>query len=278
MDLLKKVSGIIKKVSNDVIMPNFYNLRRDPSFRENAAEVVTQADIESERHLIHELSKIIPNSLVVSEEWSKNYPYISTCFEDRNVKNLWVIDPLDGTQNFINKSENFAVAVTLMERGHPVAAWIYLPYKKQMLYGDEVHGVFLNDQKLNFSNQVSKIKKMDANGALAPYVGKSVKLMRAHSCSCSYFNLITQKTDAVVFSKKLLPWDHTAGAFLHKCSGGFNAFIDGTRYTPARDGVNTLILAPNKRLWMELRGKTRSWLQQMEQENDIIKQFKGRRR
>lgn len=184
-------------------------------------------------------------------------------FQDPKIKNLWVIDPLDGTTNFVDGKENFAVAVSLISNGQTEASWIYLPYKRQMLSGDRESGLFLNNKKFEIENKKNNIENIDTNHTLIPYIDKSLNQIRASSCSCSYFNLITQKIDAIVFSKQLLPWDHIAGTFLHKCSGGFNAFIDGTEYSPTKPQNNTLIMAPNKLSWMNLRCKTMHWKDQL---------------
>lgn len=267
MELLQGVSDIIQEISEKVILPKFQDICKNRVINKTPADLVTAADIDSEMAFFRELPKIIPDSQIVSEELSDSHPVLLKSFQDSKIQNLWVIDPLDGTTNFIEGKENFAVAVSLITNGKTKAAWIYLPYKKQMLCGDEKHGLFLNNKKFEIENKKRKIENIDTNRLLLPYIKPSFNLIRASSCSCSYFNLITQKIDAIIFSKKLLPWDHVAGTFLHKCSGGFNAYIDGTEYSPSKKQHNTLIMAPDRKSWMELRGQTQIWLERLTIDN-----------
>lgn len=250
---------IIQEISEKIILPRFQDICKNRIIAKSPADLVTSVDIDSEMAFFKELPKVVPNSQIISEELADEHPTLLKSFHDEKIKNLWVIDPLDGTTNFINGKENFAVAVSLITEGKTKASWIYLPYKQQMLYGDNQNGVFLNDKKLQTENKKAKIENIDTNHTLIPYLDKSLNLIRASSCSCSYFNLITQKIDAIVFSKRLLPWDHVAGTFLHKCVGGFNAFMDGSEYSPTKPQNNTLIMAPDKLSWMNLRGRTKHW-------------------
>ena len=101
MELLQGVSDIIQEISERVILPKFQDICKNSIINKTPADLVTAADIDSEMAFFRELPKIIPDSQIVSEELSDSHPVLLKSFQDSKIQNLWVIDPLDGTTNFI---------------------------------------------------------------------------------------------------------------------------------------------------------------------------------
>lgn len=252
MEILDSVGRVIRQASDEIIMPIIKNQSKAKIFKKCDGSAVTNADLQVDGFLSERLQKIIPGSSFVSEESQRD--------GDINKPYVWLVDPIDGTDNFINGSKDFAVVVALMNHSTPISAWIYLPYSKQMLCGND-RRVFLNGSPFQ-QDKERTVKTVKVNSSLAKYAEETFDLVKIRSCSCSYFSAITGKIDAVVFDKALLPWDHIPGTFLHKVSGGHNSLINENAYkscdlqTPITD---TLISAPNIKVWSHLKNKVESW-------------------
>lgn len=99
---------------------------------------VTDADIASSKIIVEQLEKT--NIPVISEE-SKN-----SDFEIRkNWKEVWIVDPLDGTKEFIKKNDEFAVNIALVKNGRPIFGLIASPVNKKILFGGKEFGVYITD-------------------------------------------------------------------------------------------------------------------------------------
>jgi len=134
----------------------------------------------------------------------------------------------------------------------------HLPASQQMLSYHKDEGVMLNGKKIAPYKGSNKLNTIDINSALLKKNNKYT-VDRAKSCVVSYFNLITGKIDGLVFSKNLLPWDHTAGTFILSKLNGHSAFIDGKNYVP-KTQKNTIIAAKDKKSWKKLQQEASKWL------------------
>ena len=121
----EQVADIIKDVAATIIMPRFQNLSDDEiKSKTGPTDLVTIADLESEEALTKHFKDILPGSYVVGEEAvSKNE--ISTSILATENDPVWVIDPVDGTNNFATGNPTFGVIVTLVQGGQTVQGWIY---------------------------------------------------------------------------------------------------------------------------------------------------------
>src|SRR5699024_9429656 len=101
---------------------------------------LTEADLASNKIILDRLSEIDPKTPVISEE--KHLPD----FEERkNWDSFWIVDPLDGTKEFIKKNGEFTVNIALIKEGEPILGVIYIPVKKQMYYAQKGQGSFRKD-------------------------------------------------------------------------------------------------------------------------------------
>lgn len=119
---------------------------------------VTTADYEANNILMEALHKLFPKDSIVSEE---TYRPESSALIDENRRmsqRIWIIDPLDGTKDFIKGLPHFAVSVGFLENGHPDFGLIYNPAKNFFIYGGKDYGVFLNNRK--FTRPVRKPKRI----------------------------------------------------------------------------------------------------------------------
>ncbi len=98
---------------------------------------ITEADEKANNHISRALAKDYPDIPIISEE-TKEVPYEERKQWDR----FWLVDPLDGTKEFIKKNGEFTINIALIEKGKPVLGVVYLPAKQEMYYGIQGEGAF----------------------------------------------------------------------------------------------------------------------------------------
>lgn len=103
-------------------------------------ELVSKADIEIEQFLINALYNVMPEANFLTEE--------SGAQGKSNQELTWVIDPLDGTTNFVYGIPYFAISVALTQNNRPIFGMIYAPFFNELFYAQEGYGAFLNGQKI----------------------------------------------------------------------------------------------------------------------------------
>lgn len=110
----------------------------------DAADVVTEADLISNKIIIEAIKNKYPTHSIISEETGEYQSGNDYC---------WVIDPLDGTRNFSTKTPLFVVIVSLIYKGKVKFGAIYNPCTDEMLFAEQGKGAFLNNKKVHCSNQ-----------------------------------------------------------------------------------------------------------------------------
>ena len=105
---------------------------------------VTQADLEANESILSAIRRSFPDDAVLSEETADSPDRLAA-------SRLWVIDPLDGTKEFIEGIPQYAVSVGLVEDGVPVVGAIYQPLTRECFWAAQGHGAFLDDEPLRVS-------------------------------------------------------------------------------------------------------------------------------
>ena len=108
---------------------------------------VSNADIKAEKTIIDELNKSKRNYSIICEESGKKFN------DDKN--NFWIIDPIDGTNNFLHGIPHFAITIALKSNNEIVSGLTYDPIKDEMFYAEKNNGAYFNNQRI----KVSKKKK-----------------------------------------------------------------------------------------------------------------------
>ena len=114
---------------------------------------VTKTDKYVEKVLIEELSKIKKNYSFITEE--------TGIIKNNDKENFWIIDPIDGTTNFLHGIPHFAISIALMSKEELLSGLIFDPIKDEMFFAEKDKGAFLNNQRL----RVSKKNSLDALSA-----------------------------------------------------------------------------------------------------------------
>jgi len=131
--------------------------------RKGPADFVSTADQRAERILREELKKVRPSYGIVGEEGEDSPPAAGTT-------RRWIVDPLDGTTNFLHGLPHFAVSVGLAEENEVVAGVIYDPIKDEIFHAEKGSGAFLNDRRLRVSARVRLADCLIGTGM--PFLGR----------------------------------------------------------------------------------------------------------
>ena len=130
--------------------------------RKGAADFVSQADITAERTLREELEKARPDYGFIMEEGGK----VAGAHPDSPV---WIIDPIDGTTNFLHGIPHFAISLAVMEKGRLLAGTILDPARNEFFYAEAGKGAFLNDRRMRVSGRRTLPESLFATGI--PFLG-----------------------------------------------------------------------------------------------------------
>ena len=172
--------------------------------------------MRAERIIIDELKKGKPNFSILSEE---------TGFErKKDVENIWIIDPIDGTINFLHGIPHFAISIGLLSSNEIKSGLIFDPIKNEMFYAEKNNGAFFNNHRIRVS------KKNDLNECLFVTGGKlnrEIELpYRKSGCAALDMAYVASGRYDGYFQNKLNLWDIAAGIILIKEAGGLINEID----------------------------------------------------
>lgn len=139
--MISAVAEIVREVALTEILPRFGTLKvHEIRTKTHPGDLVTDADIQAELHLSRLLTALLPGSVVVGEEATHHdRAVLDRLSEDAPV---WVIDPVDGTNNFAHGRDSFGVIVALVKKGRTVAGCIHDPVKNITVIGEEGAGAW----------------------------------------------------------------------------------------------------------------------------------------
>ena len=255
-----KVSAIIHEVATLEILPLWRNLHDHQVVEKQADDLVTVADRACEERLSRELLALLPGSLVVGEEAVHADPSILAALD--SVRPVWVIDPLDGTNNFAHGETPFAVMVCLIRNRETLAAWIYEPLQASMLRAEKGAGAFLDEASVRI--QPFEGATPAISGALSvkylpeplrPFANQGAAQLgytAASGCAAFDYRQLALGAYQFQFYYRTLPWDHAPGALIVTEAGGVARRYDGSAYRPTSDGTG-LITACDAQTWSTVR-------------------------
>ncbi|SVB86046.1 uncharacterized protein METZ01_LOCUS238900 [marine metagenome] len=174
------------------------------------SDFVSNADTKAEKIIINELMKAKKNYSILSEECGSKI--------NSDSENVWIIDPIDGTTNFLHGVPHFAISIALKSNNEIVSGLIYDPIKDEMFYAEKNNGAFFNNQRIKVS------KKKDIEGCLFGTGGKEkieVDLItrKSGSAALDMAYVAAGRYDGY-FQNNLNLWDIAAGVIMVKEAGG----------------------------------------------------------
>ena len=210
---------------------------------------VTEADLAAHQVIVADLKRITPDLPVLSEE-SKSLPYA----ERRRWESYWLVDPLDGTKEFISKNGDFTVNIALIQKGEPIAGVVHIPATGLSYYGCVGVGAFRRDQdgqaspikvrRLIKDKPVKVVASRSHRGELLDaYLAKLGPHETVSRGSALKFCLVAEGTADVY--PRLGPtseWDTGAGHAVLLAAGGQVVAVDGK---PLRYNTKDSLLNPH---------------------------------
>ncbi len=200
--------------------------------RKGPADFVTAADERTEKILVEELSVARPGYGFLVEEAG----YI----EGRDKTHRFIIDPIDGTTNFMHGVPHFAISIGLEREGQLVSGLIFNPVMDEMFVAERGHGAFLNDRRLRVAARSKLADIVVASGA--PFLGKEGReeflaeldavlaatsgIRRFGAAALDLAWVAAGRFDAF-WERKLQPWDIAAGLLLVREAGGMVSDLTG---------------------------------------------------
>ena len=218
-------------------------------------DFVSSADKRTEKVLIEELQKAHPEYGIITEE--------SGIINKSNIKNRWVIDPIDGTMNFLNGVPQFAISIAYEENNEIMCGVIFNPIMNEMFIAEKGNGAYLNNSRIRVSNknkirdallvtggpkQSSKIKDKIFSEYIN--VSKNVSNVRKFGSAALDIAYVACGRFDGYWQRELNYWDVAAGLIILKEAGGFVDFFEQDN----NDFLKKNILASNSKIHDELRG------------------------
>ncbi len=262
---LADIVQLVRAVARTEIMPHFRALApADVQAKNGPLDLVTIADQAAERHLTQGLRAHFPGIVVVGEEATAADPALPEQIAGAAL--CAIVDPIDGTSNFIAGLPLFASMIAIAQHGQTVAAIIHDPVGDDTALAIKGHGAWIetSDGRHTKLQVADPAPVADMNGSLSwrflPEPQRSqlcARLPRVagawdYRCAAHQYRMAAAGFCHFVAFNRLLPWDHAAGVLLYQEAGGHVARLDGTPYTPA-SSQGGLIAAPDKASWTALR-------------------------
>ena len=204
--------------ASKILIRDFGEIEKLQVSKKGPTDFVTNSDIKVEKIIMDELKKARPTYSFISEEKGieKN--------KDKN--NTWIIDPIDGTVNFLHGIPHFAISIALRSNNEIVSGLIYDPIKDEIFFAEKNNGAFLNNYRLRVS------KKNQINDCLFVTGGKMKNELdlpyRKSGCAALDMAYVAAGRYDGYFQHNLNIWDIAAGIVLIKEAGGVINDIDLT--------------------------------------------------
>jgi len=250
------VHAVMADAAVRAIMPRYRRLAASDVREKSPDELVTIADSESEAILNEGLARIFPEAAIVGEEAAD----LDEAVLDRLSAPLcWIIDPLDGTGNFVEGTGPFGILVALAERGEPIGGWIFDPLSDRFVAAFRGHGTRINGlpavsrgsgADVPIASVSSLLEQASHRTALLERVRSAFQTVPIPRCAAEqYPAMILGRSDLTLF-ERTLPWDHAAGVLCLTEAGGVATRFDGSPYR-VDDQRSGLIAAATPALWTE---------------------------
>ena len=191
---------------------------------------VSNGDLEVNKIISKKISELTPNIPIISEESSDNKSSL-------NLKDFWLIDPIDGTYDYINDLDEFTINAGLIIQKKPVAGLIYAPAKDRMFYsyGDDLSFELINGEpiKLGRSKNFDKneIKFVSYSNKIKPEINEIYKKLNVKKyvrmkSSLKFCVVATGEYDGYVAEPRAYEWDIAAGHAISEHAGGIITDFD----------------------------------------------------
>lgn len=203
--------------ASKILIRDFGELEKLQVSKKGPKDFVTNADIKAEKIIIEELKKARPNYSIISEE--------NGIEKNKDKSNFWIIDPIDGTINFLHGIPHFAISIALQSKNEIVCGLIFDPIKDEMFYAEKNNGAFFNNQRIRVSKKNNIDECLFAVGKIKHETDITCRRSGCAALDMAY--VACGRYDGY-FQRNLNLWDIAAGIIIIKEAGGIINEIDLT--------------------------------------------------
>jgi myo-inositol-1(or 4)-monophosphatase len=218
-----------------------------------AYNLVTEADLAAEKLIISRITEAFPGHTILAEE---------TAASAEAAEDMWVIDPLDGTNNFAHSFPFFCVSIAYCRSGEPVVGVVYDPLRDELFSAERGKGAFLNDRPIRVSSGSDLGESVLATGffydrgdmmrrtlqQIQTFFEKPIRgIRRTGSAALDQCYVAAGRLDGF-WELRLSPWDYAAGALIIAEAGGRMTSIEGKPF----DLFMRNVLASNGRIHVDM--------------------------
>lgn len=221
---LKELAISSAKEAGEILRDQIGKIQSDHIANKKPYDYVTKIDKQCEELIIGNIKKYFPTHEILAEESGKSDHKNSYC---------WIIDPLDGTTNFIHGVPHSSIAIALSEDNDIILGVIYDPYKDELFYAEKGKGAFCNQNPITVSEQQNETYCLIATGfpfknremlnrywtVLSEIFLKVSGIRRTGSAALDLAYVACGRFDGF-WELRLSPWDVAAGAIIVQEAGG----------------------------------------------------------
>ena len=219
--LINVMSTAVYKAARGLVR-DFGELSHLQITRKSIGDFVSSADKRSEQILIDELRKARPDFCFLCEEAGE--------IKGRDPRHRWIIDPLDGTTNFLHSNPHFAITVALEFDGEIIAGVTYQPILDELFWAEKGKGAFCNQKRLRVSSRrdlESLLVCCDYDHPVVKDIDEKISGIRYTGAGALDLAYVASGRFDVCFLQGLKPWDMAAGVLMIREAGGVVTNMDG---------------------------------------------------
>lgn len=249
------VETIMREASEHAILPHYQKLAASQIDAKAPDDLVTVADKQAEALLTERLSTLLPEADVVGEEAAFADTSVMERLKDRL---CWIVDPLDGTNNFAAGKPPFGVLVALADKGETIGGWILDCLTRRFCRTDLGGGAWINGERIiaRTTGQEPPVAAIStiflddgAREKVLTHIAPHYTLVDIPRCAAEQYPRLVDGTNDISVFNRTLPWDHAAGVLFLNEAGGKAARPDGSAYRVDEYERRDLIGASSPALW-----------------------------
>lgn len=243
MQVIKEFAIGLALRSGNMLMKEFRALSPEQIRFKDKRELVTSTDIKVNHFLVSKIRQAFPEHSILSEEDGFNKGKGQSGYE-------WVVDPLDGTTNFIMRHTFFTTTIALLKDGEPVIGVIYSPYTRELFVAEKGKGARRNEMRMHVSNEDNlktsflcfaySHEKKSLQRAVAAYQhfefeARSMRHFGSSSLELAF--VAAGRVDGMIITPPIRIWDVAAGMLMIREAGGKVTDFEGDPSTIAKNGL-----------------------------------------
>ena len=223
--------------ASKILIKDFGEIEKLQVSKKGPKDFVTNSDIKTEKIIIDELKKAKPNYSILSEEKGIE--------NNKDENNTWIIDPIDGTINYLHGIPHFAISIALKSYDQIIAGLIYDPIKDEMFYAEKNNGAYFNNQRIKVSKKNKIEDCLFVAGSKINYDNEL--LIRNSGCAALDMAYVASGRYDGYFQKNINLWDIAAGIIIVEEAGGILneinlSSINGLKIIASNNSINNELI------------------------------------